>query len=153
MFSELQVTEKFCYIIADEIYVKAAMRYCAGHIVELGVDQDPPIPAKTVLAFMINFLYDTPAFIARLFPVNTLKSGFLMEQLMLLIEIIHDAEGFVYLVMTENLSVNLKMFKLLQQKYHKESLPIRHPVSNIYFKYMNLCVNHPLLICYVGKHM
>ena len=63
---------------------------------------------------MINFLYNTPAFIARLIPVTTLKSEFLMEQLMLLIQIIHGAGSFIFLVMTDNLSVNQKLFKLLQ---------------------------------------
>ena len=70
-----------------------------------------------------------------------------MEQLMLLIKIIHDAGGFVFLVMTDNLSVNQKLFKLLQQKYHKESLSaICHPISNIYFKYMNLCYDPPHML-------
>ena len=91
---------------------------------------------------MINFLYNTPAFIARLIPVTALKSEFLMEQLMLLIQIIHGAGGFIFLVMTDNLSVNQKLFKLLQQKYHEESLSaICHPISNVHFNSMNLCID------------
>ena len=137
VFSGIEATKKFCFITADEIYVKAAVRYRAGYIIGLGVDQDP---AKTVLAFMINFLYNTPAFIARLIPVTTLKYEFLMEQRMILIQIIHGAGGFIFLVMTDNLSVNQKLFKLLQQKYHKESLSaICHPISNVHFNSMNLC--------------
>ena len=72
--------------------------------------------------------------------MTTLKSEFLMVQLMLLIQIIHGAGGFNFLVMTDNLSVNQKLFKLLQQKYHKESLSaICHPISNVHFNSINLC--------------
>ena len=35
---------------------------------------------------------------------------------MLLIEIIHEAGGAVFLVMTDNLSVNQKLFKLLRER-------------------------------------
>ena len=69
----------------------------------------------------------------------SLKSDFLMEQLMLLLEIIHDAGGFVFLAMTDNLSVNQKMFKLLKGKYHQHSLSaIIHPLNNILLKYLCL---------------
>ena len=33
------------------------------------VDPDPPRPTKTILALMINFMYSTPALIARLLPI------------------------------------------------------------------------------------
>ena len=103
VLSQLEGLDKCCYITVDEIYVKASVRYRAGHIVGLGVDQDPPRPAKTILAFMVNFLYSTPAFIACLLPVFSLKAEFLMEQLMLLIQIIHNAGRIVSLVMTDYL--------------------------------------------------
>ena len=106
VFSELAETERFCYISADEIYVKAAVRYRGGgQIIGLGVDQDPPKPAKTILALMINFLYKIPAFIARLIAVTSLKAELLEEQLILLIHIIHNIGGYVFLTMTDNLSV------------------------------------------------
>ena len=55
------------------------------------------VQQKTILALMINFMYGTPAFIARLLPIFSLKSDVLMERLTLLLEIIHDAGGFVFL--------------------------------------------------------
>ena len=64
VFSKLTDMEKLCYITADEIYVKASVRYRAGNIIGLSVDQDPPKPAKTILGLMVNFLYGTPGFIA-----------------------------------------------------------------------------------------
>ena len=137
VFSGFEGLEKCCYITADEIYVKVSVRYWAGRIAGLCVDQDPPRPAKTILALMINFMYSTPAFIARLLPIFSLKSDVLMERLMLLLEIIHDAGGFVFLAMTDNLSVNQKMFKLLKGKYHQHSLSaITHPLNNILLKYL-----------------
>ena len=49
VFSGLEGLEKCCYITADEIYVKVSVRYRAGQITGLCVDQDPPRPAKTIL--------------------------------------------------------------------------------------------------------
>ena len=68
VFSKLTDMEKLCYITADEIYVKVSVRYRAGNIIGLSVNQDPPKPAKTILGLMVNFLYGTPGFIARLLP-------------------------------------------------------------------------------------
>ena len=39
-------------------------------------------------------------------------------------EIIHDVEGVVFLVMNDNVTVNQKLFKLLQQDFHKETLSV-----------------------------
>ena len=147
VFSELADTEKFCYISADEIYVKAAVRYRGGQVIGLGVDEDPPKPAKTILALMINFLYKIPAFIARLIPVTSLKAELLEKQLILLIQIIHNAGGYVFLTMTDNLSVNQKLFKILVNLYHSNSIgTVYHPVNNSYFNVMYLCYDPVHLI-------
>ena len=71
VFSSLDGLEKCCFISADEIYVKAAVRYRGNRIIGFAVDQDPDVPpqvAKTILALMINFIYKTLGFIARLLP-------------------------------------------------------------------------------------
>ena len=44
-----------------------------------------------------------PAFIARLIPVFSLPADLLYEQINMLIKIIHDANGVVYSVMSDNL--------------------------------------------------
>ena len=54
---------------------------------------------------------------------------------MLLLEIIHNAGGFVFLAMTDNLSVNQKIFKLLKGKYHQHSLSA---ITHILLKYLYL---------------
>ena len=139
VFSELDGQENYCSITADEIYMKAAVRYRVEHIISLGEDQDPPKPAKTVLAFMINFLFGVPSFIACLVPVTTLKSEFLIEQLMMLLQIIHDTGGLVFLIMTDNLSVNQKLFNLLKRIHTQKTVAnIVHPLNNMYFKLMTL---------------
>ena len=151
VFSGLEELEKCCNITADEIYIKVSVRYRAGQITGLCVDQDPPRPAKTILALMINFMYGSPAFIARLLPIFSLKSDFLMEQLMLLLEIIHDAGGFVFLDMTDNLSVNQTMFKLLKGKYHQHSpSSIIHPLNNILLKYLSLFYDPTHMLNYLS---
>ena len=143
VFSSLEGLDRCCFITADEIYVKASIRYRAGHIIGLGVDQDPPSPARTVLAFMVNFMYNTPSFIARILPMTSLKSEFLMDQLMLLIEIIHEAGGAVFLVMTDNLSVNQKLFKLLREKYPINSLSsITIPFPMLYLNFFDFFTIH-----------
>ena len=58
---------------------------------------------------------------------------------MLLIEIIHQARGAVFLVMTDNLSVNQKLFILLREKYPINSLTsITHPLPNALFEFLRL---------------
>ena len=88
---------------------------------------------------MINFLFGIPSFIARLVPVTTLISEFLMEQLMMLLQTIQDAGGLVFLIMTNNLSVNQKLFNLLERIHTQKTVAtIVHPVNNMYFKLMTL---------------
>ena len=91
VFSSLQEQQKFVYISADEIYVKPAVRFRASHVIGFAQNQDSPTPARTVLALMINFLRGTSAFVARLIPVVNLKHAFLVDLLLTLIEIIHQA--------------------------------------------------------------
>ena len=53
--------------------------------------------------------------------------------------VMSDAGGFVFLVMTDNLSVNQKMFKLLKNMYPPTSLAtITHPLNNAYFQFITL---------------
>ena len=139
VFSQLDGLNTCCYITADEIYVKPSVSYRAGEIVGLGVDQDPPRPAKTILALMVNFIYSTPAFIARMLPITTLVADFMIEQVELLIKIIHESGGSVFLVMTDNLSVNRKMFDMLKSVHGQASLAaINHPLKNEYFDFLSL---------------
>ena len=81
---------KFAFISADEIYVRPAVRYGGGHVMGFAQNHKTPTPPKTVLALMINFLQ---GFVARLAPVTNLTHQFLVELLLTVVKIIHEAEG------------------------------------------------------------
>ena len=56
------------------------------------------------------------AFVAQLISVLSLKHELLYEQLIKLIEIIHQSDGFVFLAMSDNLRANISCF----QKFHTQ---------------------------------
>ena len=89
---------------------------------------------------MVNFLFGTPGFVARLLPVFSFESEFLLEQAMFVTQTIHKVGGVVFLAMTDNLSVNKKMFKLLHEGNKSHSIAaIEHPFKNSFFKSFSLC--------------
>ena len=131
VFSVLNGQEKFVYISAEEIYVKPAIRFRVGHISGFAQNQEKHTAAKTVLALMINFMLGTPAFVARLIPVLNLKHTFLWDTLRALMTIVHQAGGYVFAFVTDNLSVNQKAFKQLHDSYVSTSITsIEHPIEN-----------------------
>ena len=148
VFSALDdIHKKIVFISADEIYVKPAIRYRGGHVIGFAQNQETPMPAKTVLAFMINFLKGSPAFVARLSPVTNLKHEFMMELLIVVVTIIHDAGGFVFGTVTDNLSVNEKCFKAIHERYTPETIhSCKHPVPNDYFPTFTTIYDTPHLI-------
>ena len=134
VFLKLDDNKKICFISADEIYVKPANRFRGNHIVGMAVNQDQPCPAKTVLTLMVNPIFGAPAFVARLLPVNNLTAEFLFEQLQILINIIHESCGVVFAVMTDNLTVNQKTFRLYHDRYFSSDITsIEHPITNSSF--------------------
>ena len=75
-----------------------------------------------------------PAFIARLIPVYTLDADLLLEQLLNVIQIIHQCKGFVFLTMCDNLMANQRMYRLLTEQYGCDNdFSIHHPVQNSEF--------------------
>ena len=101
----------------DEIHVKPSLEFQKDKVIGFAADIDYPCVAKTVLAIMINPSMGAPAFVARLLPVFSLKTEFLTNQITIVMNVIHEVGGYVFLIMTDNLSVNQKMFKV----YHKEN--------------------------------
>ena len=134
VFSKLNGFEKYCFITADEIHVKPSLQFQKDKIIGFAADVDEPCVAKTVLAVMINPSMGAPAFVARLLPVFSLKYEFLMNQVNIVMKIIHDACGFVFLLMTDNLSVNQIMFKVYHQENHITAIySFNHPINNPVF--------------------
>lgn len=139
VFSKLSDKERFCFITVDEITVKPALRYRANHIIGHAIDSDSLQPAKKVLAMMINPSLGAPPFVARLIPVFALKGEFLYHETLSLLQSVHFYGGHVFMIMSDNLRVNQKMFKLFHANY--ESLSIFstvHPVEGSVFSKLYL---------------
>ena len=99
-------------ISLGEIHVKPGLRYQSKQVIGNAVNLDVPCPANRVLALMINPSFGAPSFVARLLPVHCLKADFQYEQIEILVKLIHEAGGYVYSIMSDNLSVNQKMFTM-----------------------------------------
>ena len=134
VFSKLEGPQKYCKILVDEIYIKPAVRYTCRHVIGFSVD-DPQKPASTVLAILIAPLMGAPAFVARLFPLSSLDAPFLIEQILAVINIVHEASGLVFLVMNDNLRTNQSFFTMMHKKFGSSSqYSIKHPVINEVFE-------------------
>ena len=133
-FSSLKGHQKWCKILIDKIHIKPSIQYQGGHVVGFSDDQ-PEKAAKTVLSFMVSPLMGGPAFIARLIPVHSLNSELMFDQINQLLKIIHDASGYVYLVMTDNFKANQSLFKKMHDVYGSKTLwSVNHPVKNEEFE-------------------
>ena len=95
------------------------------------MDSEEQKVAKAVLAIMINPSMGVPAFVARLLPIHSLKHEFLKEQTDIVMEIVFEVGGFVFLIMTDNHSVNQKMFKVYHQNSTSTAIySVVHPHEN-----------------------
>ena len=109
VFEPLTDLQKYCFIIADKIYIKSALRFQKdkihikpaqrfqkGKFIGFPADTESPTVLKTALTIMVTPSLGAPAFVARL-PV-------LIKQVIM--DIVHKSGGYVFLIMTDNLSVN-----------------------------------------------
>lgn len=135
VFLKLDGLERYCFITADEIHVKPSVQFQKDQIIGFAVDSEEQKVAKTVLAIMINPSMGVPAFVARLLPIHSLKHEFLKEQIDIVMEIVFEVGGFVFLIMTDNHSVNQKMFKVYHQNSTSTAIySVVHPHENPIFK-------------------
>ena len=112
------------------MHIKPGVQLQGGHLIGFAADE-PEKLAKTVLALMISPSMGKPSFVARLIPVYSLKADFLYDQIMLLLKIIHDASGYVYMVMSDNLKTNQSMFSKFHEHFESSSIfSIKHPIKN-----------------------
>ena len=71
---------------------------------------------------------------ARLLPVYSLDADLLFDQIQKLIEIIHNADGVVFLVLSDNLRADQKTFKLLHKTFGSQGIfAVSHPIPNSVF--------------------
>lgn len=130
--------EKICFLTVDEVYVKASVRYRSNKIIGMA-HNDPSKPAKTVLAVMVNFMLGTPAFVARLVPVCNIEYSYQEKIVLEVINSIHNANGLVDLVLSDNLSVNRKMFKNMHKDYGTLGIhSVKHPLPSEEVDALNL---------------
>ena len=78
-FSTFNDGQKDCYISFDEIHVKPGLQFQGKYVLGNALNTNEPLPAKTILAVMINPSYGAPAFVARLVPVLKLKGDILFN--------------------------------------------------------------------------
>ena len=64
VFSSLNHGQKNCFIYFDEIHIKPGLQYQGKYVFGNAQNTDTPVPAKTILAIIINPSYGAPAFIA-----------------------------------------------------------------------------------------
>ena len=114
------------------------MKYNGKHVVGENCDEAGKVP-NSVLAFMVNPSLGAPSFVCRLIPVHSLKADFLLEQFLLLLQIIHECSGIVFLFMSDNLSVNQKLFRLLHTRFGSRGIfAVQHPIQNPVFPMLYL---------------
>ena len=134
VFSALNEGQKDCFISFDEIHIKPGLQYQGKYVLGNAQNKTEPTPAKTMLAVMVNPSYGAPAFVARLLPVSCLTADFLFEIVKSVIKFVHDAGGYVFGIMSDNLSVNQKTFKMFQDTFKRIGVcSVTHPFPNSKF--------------------
>ena len=138
VFATLEGNQRFIKIMVDEIHVTASIRYRGHHLIGHSVDK-PEKAAKTVLGLMLESLFGGPAFMARLLPVFSLDGELLFDQIKKLIKIIHDAGGFVFLVMCDDLRANQRAYSLFREEIGVfDVFAVNHPIVNPNFDILYL---------------
>ena len=117
VFESINAGQRNSFISFDEIHIKPELHYLGKYVLGNAVNEETSRPATSMLALMANLFFGAPAFVARLIPVHKLEANFLYDQLIQLLHCILNDGGFVYALMSENLRVNQKVFKLLHQMF------------------------------------
>ena len=61
------------------MHIKPGLEYQGKYVIGNALNTEQSLPAKSVLASMVNPCFGAPAFVARLIPVLHLKGEFLYE--------------------------------------------------------------------------
>lgn len=138
VYSTLTGKQLYTKIMVDEIHILPSIRYRGHHLVGRSVDNPDKI-AKTVLGLMVETMYGGPSFMARLIPIFSLDAKLLFEQVLKLIEIIHEAGGFVFLIICDDLKANQSMYSIFRKTYGpKDIFGAKHPITNSEFPILYL---------------
>lgn len=138
VFDVLDKGQKACFVSIDEINIKSNISYTGSHIVGQAADM-PDKAAGSVLTFMVNTSFGAPSFVCRIVPVHSLKADFLFDQTKLVIKVLHDCGGSVFMLMSDNLSVNQKLFSLFHSTFGSKGIfAVAHPIKNPVFPLLYL---------------
>ena len=134
VFRALNDGQKDCFLSFDEIHIKAAFSYQGKYVMGNAFNTSKPTPANCILAVMVNPSYGAPAFVARLVPVKNMTADFLFDIITSVLEVVHNAGGRVFSLMSDDLSVNQKTFKMFHEKFDSKGISsISHPFKNSKF--------------------
>ena len=130
VFSKLSGNEKYCKILVDEIRIKPGVRYQGNHVFGFSNDE-PTMPARTVLAIMVAPSMGKAAFVFRLIPMFSLKADFLFEETKKLVDLAHKHGGYAFLLMSDDLRTNQACFRKYRELFDSDDdYSCKHPVNN-----------------------
>ena len=138
VFSSLTGNQLYAKILVDEIHIAPSIRYRGNHVIGNSIDQ-PEKAARTCLGLLVETMYGGPSFMGRILPVYSIDADLLFDQIEQMIKIVHNAGGYVFLVMSDDLRANQKTFQLFHEKYGSQDIyAIIHPISNTVFSKLYL---------------
>lgn len=107
----LKPHEKIVTLIMDEIYISPQLNFKGGSIYGNAIDSSDF--AKTVQVFMISSVFSKYKDVVGLFPVSNLKSTYLKDMIMKILQMVEELGFQVISLVSDNNSVNRKAFELI----------------------------------------
>ena len=115
----------------DEIHMKSGSHFQGKYVLGFAANIETPTPATDMLAIMVNPSFGKPKFIARLLPVKNMTAEFLYAEIQKVLEMIHEVSGHVFSLMSDDLSVNQKVYKMYHEKFQSVNVAaVNHPFKN-----------------------
>ena len=109
VFSNLNMKEKTCILLVDEVYVKPMLQYHGGSLFGKAVN-DPKQLANTVVGFMIVSLFGGAEFLYKMLPIKGLDSDFLFEQSNIIINQVRNLDGNIVSIICDGNRTNQSFF-------------------------------------------
>ena len=104
VFSNLNMKEKTCILLVDEVYVKPMLQYHGGSLFGKAIN-DPKQLANMVVGFMIVSLFGGAEFLYKMLP-----SDFLFEQSNIIINQVRNLDGNIVSIICDGNRTNQSFF-------------------------------------------
>lgn len=138
IFDSIDLHQKNCFLLFDEVYVKKMLTYHGGSIFGKA-ENNPSMLATAVLGIMVITMLGGPSFLSRAIPVAKLNAEFLFEQLQGLISKILLANGNVIALICDGNRTNQVLFKRFEVITEKPWLTIDNKF--LLFDYVHIVKN------------